>query len=122
MVDDLNATLMPLRLHVRPFGSFLSNMGFPDSDVDLLLAGDWQGRPVYSLTDSGRRTVLRKVGIWLTNRGAARGAVQYVLHARVPLIKFVHAGSGVECDLTLQSYDGALKGRFMGAVAQLDTR
>jgi len=48
--------------------------------------------------------------------------IEFILHARVPLLKFVHEETGVECDLTLQNYDGALKGRFMAAIAQLDTR
>lgn len=48
--------------------------------------------------------------------------IEFVLHARIPLLKFVHGSTGIECDLTVQSYDGALKGRFMAAIAQLDTR
>ncbi|KAI8464273.1 MAG: hypothetical protein J3K34DRAFT_120977 [Monoraphidium minutum] len=122
VIADLNAALSDLGLHVRPFGSTLSNMGFPDSDVDLLLAGDWRGGPPYLLPESGRKNLLRRVGALLYERRMVRGPIEFVLHARVPLIKFVHWSTGVECDLTLQSYDGALKGRFMAAIAQLDTR
>ncbi|GBF94199.1 hypothetical protein Rsub_06469 [Raphidocelis subcapitata] len=122
VVDDLNAALQGMGLHVRPFGSFLSNMGFPDSDVDLLLAGTWRGQAPYQLPEPARKSLLRNVGGALKRQRAVDGQIDYILHARVPLLKFVHAGSGIECDLTLQSYDGALKGRFMAAVANLDSR
>lgn len=123
LVEDLNAALDRLGLHVRPFGSSLSTLGFPNSDVDLLLAGHWNGVPAYQLDEGGRKALLRRAARRLYDcRGLVAGQITYVLHARVPLIKFVHARTGVECDLTLQSHDGALKGRFMAAVAALDAR
>ncbi len=62
-------------LHVRPFGSFLSNMGFPDSDVDLLLAGSWRGAAPYQLPEGQRKGLLRKVGATLYSRRIVRGNV-----------------------------------------------
>lgn len=84
VVDTLNEALSDMGLEVRPFGSFLSDMGFPDSDVDLLLAGEYRGMAPYLLPESGRKTLLRKVASRLYQRGAVRGSVsneqQHCLH------------------------------------------
>jgi len=75
LVSDLNFVLSEMGLHVRPFGSSISNMGFPDSDVDLLLAGNWQGVPVYSLVEAQRKRLLRQVGAVLYRQRVVRGEV-----------------------------------------------
>lgn len=76
VVDELSEALADMGLHVRPFGSFLSSMGFPDSDVDLLLAGTWRGQAPYELPEAARKSLLRNVGGALRRQRAVDGQVR----------------------------------------------
>ncbi|GFR42713.1 hypothetical protein Agub_g3637 [Astrephomene gubernaculifera] len=119
----------PCRLQLVPYGSFLSTCYSHGSDLDLALTGEMSlhvldyGRSTQrdAQVNVGRFTrddcarLLQRLADELERRGVTLGPVTRVLEARVPIIKFLEAGSGIECDIcvTTRGCD------FKGAVMQL---
>ncbi|GIM15707.1 hypothetical protein Vretimale_18451 [Volvox reticuliferus] len=76
-----------------------------------------------SLHKLDRRTkaqLLRDMGARLLANGLARrGAVEYILHARVPIVKFVEPNTGIEVDLCLGNDSTAFKAWSVAQMASI---
>lgn len=48
--------------------------------------------------------------------------VQTILSARVPIIKLVDCGTGIECDLSVENRDGILKSQIVHIISGIDGR
>lgn len=48
--------------------------------------------------------------------------VQTIMSARVPIIKFIDCGTGIECDLSVENRDGIQKSRILHIVSGIDER
>lgn len=48
--------------------------------------------------------------------------VQPVLSAKVPILKVIDAGSGVECDLSVENRDGISKSAIIRLITSIDDR
>ena len=77
------------RCVVYPFGSSLSGLGFPGSDLDI-----YMDLPV-NMTE--KQKVLRAMQI--LSRIPQCSRLQPIINARVPIIKFIHHPSGIHCDI-----------------------
>lgn len=53
--------------------------------------------------------------------GHVRG-VQPILSAKVPILKVVDAGTGVECDLSVENRDGISKSQIIRFITSIDER
>lgn len=45
-----------------------------------------------------------------------------VLHARVPVLKVIDRGTGVECDISVENKDGITRSRIFSLVSSIDER
>ncbi|GLC47515.1 hypothetical protein PLESTB_001763300 [Pleodorina starrii] len=126
-------------LRVIPYGSFVSQFYTSTSDLDLAICGTYplqrlkpgsradifHGGPEgdVSLHKLDRRTkaqLLREVGGRLLGAGLARrNSVEYILHARVPIVKFVDPVTGIEVDLCLGNADTGFKAWSVAQVASI---
>ncbi|KAL5731332.1 hypothetical protein ACHQM5_004071 [Ranunculus cassubicifolius] len=57
----------------------------------------------------------------LQNKGHVSG-VNPILSARVPVLKVVDCGTGIECDISIDNRDGILKSQFVLIVSAIDER
>ncbi|GJP64816.1 hypothetical protein CLOP_g21761 [Closterium sp. NIES-67] len=115
-----------------PFGSYEMGLSSNTSDLDLSLEvspppslapslGVGMGEP---RTRDARIAVLRRVAtvIRRLERAGAVHKVEVVLRAIVPVVKFVHSRSRVDCDISVANRDGFFKSRFIRFVSSIDPR
>ncbi|KAL8113565.1 hypothetical protein AgCh_020769 [Apium graveolens] len=57
----------------------------------------------------------------LQSRGHVSG-VKPIFSARVPILKIVDAGTGVECDISVENRDGILKSQIVHMISSIDYR
>lgn len=48
--------------------------------------------------------------------------VQTIMSARVPIIKLVDCGTGIECDLSVENTDGIVKSQIVYLISRIDGR
>ena len=49
-------------------------------------------------------------------------SVQQILTAKVPILKVVDRGSGIECDISVENRDGILKSQIVHMISSIDER
>ncbi|KAK3264614.1 hypothetical protein CYMTET_26662 [Cymbomonas tetramitiformis] len=130
---------------VSPFGSFVSGLHSVDSDLDISLEVE-EGSP-FSYVEGGTETAEQRKAR-LQRRGpknkeefdrkeakvqllkkltkilrGSRGAkeVQFIPHARVPLVKFTDVMSGISCDVCVGN-DGVFKSTVLRHLSWIDPR
>jgi hypothetical protein len=117
-------------LELHAFGSFVSGLYTPKGDLDLSIEGSayYTGhdgyptaRAVSEMQRDEQQRYLAAMAARLTKAGNVTN-LQRILHARVPILKFVDTPSGVECDVSIGRQDGAFKSVVMGILAQFDWR
>jgi non-canonical poly(A) RNA polymerase PAPD5/7 len=90
---------------VYPFGSFPSGLYLPTGDMDLVLCSDSYlngGRPKY-----GTKTALFRLRANLQhNRVAHRNEFELILHAKVPLVKYIDRRTGLKMDVSFENLTG----------------
>ncbi|GIL63836.1 hypothetical protein Vafri_17827 [Volvox africanus] len=118
----------PSQLQLVPYGSFLSSCYSRSSDLDLALMGAvseavlgrWEGLsagppvPLERLTREECVLLLQRLANALEARQLTRGSVdRNPLEARVPIIKFEEANSGIECDVCVTTRGCDFKASIM---------
>ncbi|XP_077244439.1 uncharacterized protein LOC143884645 isoform X2 [Tasmannia lanceolata] len=106
---------------VEAFGSFTMDMFTIDSDLDLSINFS---KDAVVFPREKTISVLRKfskVFYTLQNRGHVHG-LQPILSARVPILKVVDSGTGIECDISVENKDGIAKSKIIGIVSSIDKR
>jgi non-canonical poly(A) RNA polymerase PAPD5/7 len=94
---------------LKPFGSFAAGLYLPTGDMDLVFL-----RPSFRGTriSSTGKLAKPKIGTvtnftkFIRNQGLAQGFVKPILHAKVPIIKFVERISGLKVDLSFDNDTG----------------
>eukprot|EP00250_Pteridium_aquilinum_P015762 c22748_g1_i3 orf=465-1874(+) len=107
--------------NARAFGSFTMDMFTPTSDLDISLNVEC-GLEV--LTRDERVKLLKKLTKLLykmQSNGLVR-EIQPVLKAKVPVVKFMHCNSGIECDVSVENRDGIVKSEFLRIFSSIDSR
>ncbi|WIA35435.1 hypothetical protein OEZ86_003876 [Tetradesmus obliquus] len=104
------------QLHV--FGSFCSGLYHKASDLDLTIIGRWRNRhgtllDMHAMSSADLADMLHRIRRALIARGVAGTAdpsnQPMVINARVPLVMFADAASGVAVDISVCNHAGAFK-------------
>ncbi|KAL8570165.1 hypothetical protein ACOMHN_030961 [Nucella lapillus] len=133
LVEDLIRTSMPFCL-LEPFGSSSNGFGWDGCDLDMMV----------NLSPPESRSAAKRFR-FLTKRGSdeervfgqqcldvmgemIRGlmpstrSVNKVLNARVPIVKFNHEATGLDCDLTYVNLSGSKMSELMFLLGEADLR
>jgi non-canonical poly(A) RNA polymerase PAPD5/7 len=90
---------------VYPFGSFPSGLYLPTGDIDLVMCSD-------SYMDGGRAKYSNKSALYRFraflqhNRVAHLNEVELILHAKVPLVKYIDRRTGLKMDVSFENLTG----------------
>ncbi|XP_010517334.1 PREDICTED: protein HESO1-like [Camelina sativa] len=105
---------------VQPFGSFVSNLftrwGDLDISVDLFSGSSilFTGKKQKQTLLGHLLRALRANGLWYK--------LQFVIHARVPILKIVSGHQRISCDISIDNLEGLLKSRFLFWISEIDGR
>ncbi|GLI65990.1 hypothetical protein VaNZ11_009682 [Volvox africanus] len=128
LLRDPQVFPQPSQLQLVPYGSFLSSCYSRSSDLDLALMGTVSeavlGRseglsagapvPLERVTREECVLLLQRLANALESRQLTRGSVdRNPLEARVPIIKFEEANSGIECDVCVTTRGCDFKASIM---------
>lgn len=97
---------------VHPFGSFVSGLYLPTADMDIVVcsASFMRGGPATYLS---AKSWLYKFQKFLLAQGIAEAElIEVIAHARIPLVKYVDAATGLRVDVSFEN---------MGGVRAVDT-
>ncbi|SMY22167.1 unnamed protein product [Zymoseptoria tritici ST99CH_1A5] len=96
----------PNEVSIKSFGSFASNLYLPNSDMDLVAVSESYlqgGRQVFCQS----KNQMRQLQFYLERSGiAAHGTVTGILGAKVPIIKFIDAKTGLKVDISFENDSG----------------
>ncbi|CAH0400275.1 unnamed protein product [Chilo suppressalis] len=106
-------------VEVRPFGSSVNGFGKMGCDLDLILTSSipekmcgvdrrlvYQEKRCGGRQESWRRQLELAAEVMEARAAGARRVLR-VLHARVPIVKFSHQLTGLECDLCFNNFSPA---------------
>ncbi|KAF5789568.1 putative polynucleotide adenylyltransferase [Helianthus annuus] len=106
---------------VEEFGSFSMDLFTTESDLDLSI--NFRNSSLLFPRDQKIKT-LRKFArkfYALQNVGYVKG-VQPIMGAKVPIVKVIDTGTGVECDLSVENRDGISKSLIIRFITSIDQR
>ncbi|CAI9780513.1 unnamed protein product [Fraxinus pennsylvanica] len=106
---------------VVEFGSFLMDLFSPTSDLDLSV--NFSTNEVEFPREKKIQT-LRKFAkklYALQCKGHVSGVLP-ITTAKVPILKVVDRGTGVECDISVENRDGILKSQIIHLISSIDER
>ncbi|EMC93008.1 hypothetical protein BAUCODRAFT_49110, partial [Baudoinia panamericana UAMH 10762] len=91
---------------IHCFGSFAAGLYLPTADMDLVaISSTFQQQGLRTVGQSG--TQMHRLSAHLTRSGvAAAGSVQVVLHAKVPIVKFIDKKTGIKVDISFENRTG----------------
>lgn len=106
---------------VEEFGSFVMDLFSPTSDLDLSVnfSNDAAEYPRDKKIKALRKFLKKFYA--LQSRGHV-SSVKPIFSARVPILKVVDAGTGVECDISVENRDGILKSQIVHMISSIDYR
>jgi non-canonical poly(A) RNA polymerase PAPD5/7 len=94
---------------LKPFGSFAAGLYLPTGDMDLVfLRSSFRGTRISSTGKLAKPRIetVTTFARFIRNQGLAQGIVKPILHAKVPIIKFVERISGLKVDLSFDNDTG----------------
>jgi non-canonical poly(A) RNA polymerase PAPD5/7 len=94
---------------LKPFGSFAAGLYLPTGDMDLVfLRHSFRGTRISSngRLAKPRLETVRAFANFIRTQGLAQGMVKPIVHAKVPIIKFVDRVSGLKVDLSFDNDTG----------------
>ncbi|MCO5587779.1 hypothetical protein L7F22_041731 [Adiantum nelumboides] len=103
------------------FGSFESNLYTRWADLDLSLELPDRSTLVQPISKKVKVRVLNALSRTLTRKGEAR-KVQFIPHARVPLITFEDSQHCISCDVSVENDTAIVKSRTMRWLCEVDSR
>lgn len=104
---------------VKPFGSFVSDLYSKSGDLDLSVQL-WNGSN-HPINKRKKQNVLREVRKALLSRGVT-GYMQFIPHARVPVLQYVSNRFGISCDISIDNFAGRIKSKIFYWINTLDER
>ncbi|KAM3959697.1 poly(A) RNA polymerase, mitochondrial [Aphomia sociella] len=119
---------------LRPFGSSVNGFGRMGCDLDLVLSNnlteemsDPNKRLVYQekKSEGGRgpwQRHMELLGELLESRVVGAARIQRILHARVPIVKYTHEFTDVDCDLCYNNLSGVYMSELLWLYGSLDPR
>ncbi|KAF8065753.1 HESO1 [Scenedesmus sp. PABB004] len=134
---DLVAEVLPAHLHpgLEAFGSFRAGLHLPGSDLDFAVTGWVPAAPpqgpdepppppleLHEWSPHEQCCLLEDLADALEARGLVDGQVERILHARVPVLKAVHARTRLACDFSISRPECAFKAEMQKLLGSLDRR
>lgn len=121
--NDLKSLITPLfpnqNIKVYQFGSRLAGIGTRESDLDLFIDIGDTFNVFQNRADDETLAKLQKVGkALMNNRKTWKGLVQ-IQKARVPILKIIHAHTGIECDINFSNSMGTINTKFLEFIFNL---
>ncbi|KAL6853656.1 hypothetical protein ACP4OV_019685 [Aristida adscensionis] len=104
---------------VKPFGSFVSELYSKSGDLDLSV--QISNASNLPMNKKKKQNVLRDVRRALLTRGVA-GYMQFIPHARVPVLQYESKLFSISCDISIDNYAGRIKSKIFYWVNTLDER
>ncbi|KAL7275436.1 hypothetical protein RUND412_001624 [Rhizina undulata] len=98
---------------LRVFGSYAAGLYLPTSDIDLVVISRSyaeHGMPKYY----GRKHLMKLAGILRESNLSKLGSVQVILKAKVPIVKFVDAVTGLQVDVSFENQSGLIANQTFG--------
>ena len=106
------------------FGSSVNGLGFKGSDVDLYVGSENIqdiDSNIQRQLKMGRQLLEKLQNCQKSDMNELHG-VEGILSATVPIIKFVHSKSGIECDLSFSNRRALINSRFIKMCLEIDSR
>lgn len=106
---------------VEEFGSFSMDLFSTRSDLDLSV--NFSHNAAEFPRDKKIKTLRKfaKKFYALQSEGHVFG-IQPIMTAKVPILKVIDRGTGIECDLSVENRDGILKSRIVHLISSIDER
>ncbi|XP_027180067.1 protein HESO1-like isoform X2 [Coffea eugenioides] len=106
---------------VEEFGSFVMDLFNAKSDLDLSFNFTQSG---VQITREKKIQTLRKLAkkFYALQSGGHVYGVHPITTAKVPILKVVDRGTGVECDISIENRDGILKSQLIRIFCSIDER
>ncbi|XP_068654522.1 protein HESO1-like [Aristolochia californica] len=106
---------------VEVFGSFAMDLFTTKSDLDISVNLSHEPN---ELPRDRKIWILRKLArIFYSLRDQGHvSTVQPIMSARVPIVKIVDRGTGIECDISVENKDGVAKSRILTIIFSIDER
>ncbi|CAD6245611.1 unnamed protein product [Miscanthus lutarioriparius] len=107
---------------VEPFGSFTMDLFTPKSDLDLSINFNTDTNDQYPRRN--KISAFRKLANVLFShqrQGLCYGVSPFVT-ARVPVLKVIDQGTGVECDISVENKDGMSRSVIFKFISSIDKR
>lgn len=103
------------------FGSFVMDMYNTGSDLDLSINF---GNPSVQFPREKKIQTLRKFAkkFYSLQRKGHVTSIQTIMSARVPIVKVIDYGTRIECDLSVENWDGILKSQLVHVISAIDDR
>ena len=124
-MQNLVNVLLPAH-SVYPFGSAVNGLGDVTSDLDLVVLRDdstsfrWHKNPGVDINSvqndlSLLTNVMSKISVGCTK-------VVFIKQAKVPIIKYKHSFTGVECDVSMHQTEALKMSQILFALSNFDPR
>ncbi|XP_052196482.1 protein HESO1-like isoform X2 [Diospyros lotus] len=106
---------------VEEFGSFLMDIFSSKSDLDLSVNF---GNNTADFPREKKIQHLRKFSkkFHQLKRKGHVSSVQPIFNAKVPILKLVDRGTGIECDISVENRDGIVKSQIIRMISSIDER
>lgn len=95
MIKGLIHKVLP-DVSVKSFGSFETKLYLPNADIDLVVIKE----------DESNKTLYQKVAEVLSEQKDVFENINFITHAKVPLIKFVEKSTQISFDISFNKEDG----------------
>ncbi|MED6192572.1 Protein heso1 [Stylosanthes scabra] len=105
---------------VEPFGSFVSNLftRWGDLDISIELSN---GSHISSVGKKHKQTLLGDLLKALRAKGGWNN-LQFIINARVPILKLRRYPSGISCDISINNLQGHMKSKMLLWISKIDGR
>ncbi|KAJ8443174.1 hypothetical protein Cgig2_005725 [Carnegiea gigantea] len=105
---------------VEPFGSFLSQLytRWGDLDISIELSN---GSYISTAARKHKQTLLGEV-LKALRRTGGFWRLQFVQHARVPILKLESRYQNISCDISINNLSGQMKSKFLLWISLIDRR
>ncbi|KAL5075118.1 hypothetical protein RYX36_014102 [Vicia faba] len=106
---------------VEEYGSFVMDIFNEKSDLDLSINFS---KDSIEISRQKKIDILRRFSKKLRSiqRNGHVTALEVILSAKVPIIKVTDSGTGIECDLSVENWDGIAKSHIIRAISAIDER
>ncbi|OEL28744.1 Protein HESO1 [Dichanthelium oligosanthes] len=107
---------------VEAFGSFTMDLFTPKSDLDLSVNFNTDTKDLYPRKN--KINAIRKLSKVLyshQSQGRCHGVLP-IATARVPVLKVIDQGTGVECDISIENKDGMSRSIIIKFISSIDER